>query len=258
MSKILVVDDDTSVRELLYERLTQKGHEVLAAGSGAQALELLKTNRPDYILLDSAMPGVSGLETAEKIRAFDDGVPIALLKGAGEPELDGTHLARVGIAQVVSKKLAAEPFLMAVELTLKRLEGHTPAPGKEPVMRGLGTILAVDDDILVLTMLKGVLESRGFQVIPASSGEAALEALAKRPDLVLLDVNMPGMDGVMTLKKIKAMQASLPVIMASAVDEQATVRDALALGAYDYITKPFNLEYLETVVLTKVLLGMEG
>jgi two-component system C4-dicarboxylate transport response regulator DctD len=65
------------------------------------------------------------------------------------------------------------------------------------------------------------------------------------------------MDGLMTLRKLRAAQPNLPVIMATGVDDESVVREALSCGAYDYVTKPFNLEYLETVVLTKVLLGMD-
>ena len=119
-----------------------------------------------------------------------------------------------------------------------------------------GTVLAVDDDPAVLKMLKLVLEVRGVRMLLAGSGEEALKALAQKPDLVLLDVNMPGMDGLMTLKKIKTANPKLPVIMASGFGEEEIVREALELGAYDYVTKPFNLEYLETVVLTKMLVGM--
>jgi DNA-binding response OmpR family regulator len=114
-----------------------------------------------------------------------------------------------------------------------------------------------DDDAQQRRLLQAFFERRGLRVLTAESGEAALRCLAQKPHAVILDMNMPGMDGLMTLRKIKAAQPNMPVIMATGVDDEAVVREALNAGAYDYVTKPFNLEYLETVVMTKVLLGMD-
>ena len=131
-------------------------------------------------------------------------------------------------------------------------------PRRAPDGMGLsGTLLVVDDDPQIHQMLKMFFRSKGLQVVTAGSGEEALAALHCRPVLILLDVNMPGMDGVATLKQIKARHATLPVVIMSGGGDEAAAREALTCGAYDYVTKPFNLEYLETVVMTKVLLGIE-
>ena len=255
--QVFIVDDDTPLREMLYEHLKRQGYDVMTATSGAQAIDAMKTYRAHVILVDSAMPGLSGLETAKKIRDFDQSVPIILMKSAGELEHAPQALQAAGIVGVLHKELGVELFLGAVEQAVKQALASA-AGASAPVPGKVGKILAIDDDAAILRMLTLVLGARGLEVITAGSGEEGLKALAQRPDAVLLNVNMPGMDGLMTLKKIKAAQPKLPVIMASAWGEEATVKDALATGAYDYVTKPFNLEYLETVVLTKVLLGIEG
>jgi DNA-binding response OmpR family regulator len=208
--------------------------------------------------LDSGIPGLSGVETVQRIRGFDEEVPIVLLRGPGDPDPSVDELSRLRIAEVLRKELSVELFLTSVELVLKRLQRQTQDHGKEPGFGCLGTILAVDDDPLARKMLKLVFESQRIRVLLASSGEEALKALAQKPDLVLLDINMPGMDGLVTLKKIKASHPQLPVIMASGMGEEEVAREALKAGAYDYISKPFNLEYMQTVVMTKVLLGIEG
>jgi DNA-binding response OmpR family regulator len=258
MAKVFVVDDETAVRELLYDTLTRRGYEVMTASSGTQALEMLKSHRPELIMLDTAMPGLSGFETARSIRGFDDAVPIIMLRMVGEAEVPVEELRRIGVTEMISKEPNAERFVSALEQALQRLRRKIQPSDDGPAMRIPGTLLAVDDDPQILRLLTAFFESRGMRVISVSSGEAALQALAQKPSAVLLDVNMPGMDGVMTLKKIKAQQPNLPVIIASSVGEEVTVRQALDVGAYDYVKKPFSLEYLETVVLTKVLLGMEG
>jgi DNA-binding response OmpR family regulator len=251
-----VVDDDTTIRELLYDVLTRRGYRVTTANSGLQAIEMLKTVRAGLILVDSAMPGLSGLETVKKIRTFDQTVPVVLLRGAGEAEAPVGELGRLGIVEVLRKELGVELFLKGLEFALKRVE-QAPADQAGGAMRVPGTLLVVDDDEKIQRLLQRFFESRGLRVLVAGSGEEAIQALAKKPMAVLLDVNMPGMDGLMTLSKLREAAPKLPVIMASGVGEEATVRQAIDTGAYDYVTKPFNLEYLETVVLTKVLLGME-
>ncbi len=258
MAKLLVVDDETTIRELLYDAMTRKGYEVTTAASGPQALELMKTDRPDIVLIDMKMPGPSGLETAASIRAFDDALPMILMRGAGDQDVPEAERKRLGIADVLRKELGVELFLSAVEMALKRLQHDKPGKSMKIQAMGLsGTLLVTDDDQQVRRLLQTFFERRGLRVLTASCGEEALKALAQKPDAVMLDMNMPGMDGLMTLKKIKAKAANMPVIMATGVDDEEIVREAMDAGAYDYVTKPFNLEYLETVVLTKVLLGME-
>lgn len=258
MSHVFVIDDETSVRELLYEALTHKGHQVTTVGSGTQVLEMLKADRPQLILLDSNMPGLSGLETAKQIRAFDDSVPIVLLRAADESEVPAEELERVGISETVRKDADKELFINSVEVVLKRFQSKPAATAGESGMKVPGCLLVVDDNSQMLRLLRTFFTARGMRVLLANSGEEALKAVTQNPTAMLLDVNMPGMDGLMTLKKIKETHPKLPVIMISGVGEDATVREALKAGAYDYITKPFSLEYLETVVLTKILLGIEG
>ncbi|MBI4341339.1 MAG: response regulator [Candidatus Omnitrophica bacterium] len=258
MANVLIVDDETAVREVLYDWLSRRNHTPLTANSGAQALEMLKAQRPAAILLDITMPGMSGPEAAKKIRLVDDAVPIVLLHGGGDPDISAAELKRLGIAGVIRKELGVELFLKSLDLVLRRLE-EAPGPAEAPAaVRVPGPLLVVDDEPGILRLLSSFFESRGMRVITVASGEEALSALAKKPLAVLLDMTMPGMDGLMTLKKIKTAHPATPVIMVSGVGDESTVQEALDSGAYDYVTKPFNLEYLETVVLTKILLGIEG
>ena len=255
MPKVLVVDDDAQVREQLYDALTGKGHTVVTAGSGEQALELLKAQRPHLVVLDLSLPKLSGLEAARRIREFDESVPIVFCRGAKDAEPSADTLKELRITQVLSKE--------AWDLTrvLAQLDGaakSAPAPSGSSTGGLAGILLVIDDDTQVQSLLKLFFEKKGLRVITAGSGEEGLKALSRSPVLIMLDVNMPGMDGVLTLKKIKASTPKIPVVMMSGGGEEGMARAALNAGAYDYISKPFNLEYLETVVLTKVLVGMEG
>jgi CheY-like chemotaxis protein len=116
-----------------------------------------------------------------------------------------------------------------------------------------GKILVVDDEGEVQQLLSDFLEDLGYEVIRAADGLDALAAAEReRPDLVLLDVAMPGLDGIETLKRLVVRHPGLPVIMATANADVATTSRLLAIGAADYVPKPFDLEYLHQAVSVQV------
>jgi Response regulator containing CheY-like receiver, AAA-type ATPase, and DNA-binding domains len=111
-------------------------------------------------------------------------------------------------------------------------------------------LLVVDDENDICDFVETFFKDRGFHVATASSGEDAISMAKKnRPDIVLLDVKMKGMDGLAALKHIKELDRSIKIIMVTALDDQDRMREAYRLGACDYITKPLILDYLEQTVL---------
>ena len=116
-----------------------------------------------------------------------------------------------------------------------------------------GRVLVVDDELEVRLVLGEFLTGRGYDVTVAESGIAALAVLDKAaPDVVLLDVAMPELDGVETLKRIVALHPNLPVIMVTANADVEITSKLLALGASDYIPKPFDLDYLDQAITIQV------
>ena len=117
-----------------------------------------------------------------------------------------------------------------------------------------GSILICDDDKSVNNFLERFLKQKGYLSIQSvGTGQAAIEIIKKEDiKLVLLDIKLPDMDGIETLKKIKEIKKDMNVIMITGFPEEATAREALKLGAYDYIIKPFDLAYLELCVFTKI------
>ncbi len=111
------------------------------------------------------------------------------------------------------------------------------------------SIMLVDDELLTLNNLKKALEKEGYEIILAESGERALELLENfRPHLVLLDLVLPGISGIEVLKKIKDVDREIIVIMMSAYEILEKAVEAMKLGAYDYLLKPFKLSELKTTV----------
>ena len=116
-------------------------------------------------------------------------------------------------------------------------------------------ILVVDDEQAVCKELRKFLEDKGYEVSEAYNGdEAVAKYTLERPDVVLLDIRMPGKDGVETLHELKELDPDASVIMVTAVHEEDIAKQTMAEGAFDYITKPINREYLEMALMTKLAL----
>jgi DNA-binding response OmpR family regulator len=117
----------------------------------------------------------------------------------------------------------------------------------------MARILVVDDEPDAVELLQEFLTSKGYEVLTASGGEAALRKVKEeRPHLILLDVRMPGMSGLDVLRQVRQFDREVGVIMVTAVNEEETGRESLRLGAFDYVVKPLNLEYLERSLWYKV------
>ena len=110
-------------------------------------------------------------------------------------------------------------------------------------------LLIVDDEKDICDFVKNFFQERGYEVTTSLSGEDALEILKKnKPDLILLDIKMKGMDGIATLKHLKDIDRDLKVIMVTALADQDKMDEACRLGACEYITKPLVLDHLEKTV----------
>ena len=108
-----------------------------------------------------------------------------------------------------------------------------------------GTILVIDDEPAIVDLFSEYLTDQDFAVVTAAGGEEGLARLAAdKPDIVFLDMRMPGMDGLETLKQIRAVNMRVPVLMISANDDMAAAKDAIRLGAFDYTLKPVDFDYL--------------
>ena len=114
-------------------------------------------------------------------------------------------------------------------------------------------VLVVDDEPDARELLSEFLTAKGYAVLTASNGEEALRKVKEeRPHLILLDIRMPKMDGLEVLRRVREIDHEVGVIMVTAVNEEETGRQALKLGAFDYITKPLDFQYLERSLWYKI------
>lgn len=123
-----------------------------------------------------------------------------------------------------------------------------------PGVAETGRMLIVDDEDSVREVLSDYFVDRGYAVITASDGPGALAAFAReRPDVVLLDVRMPGLDGLTVLKRLREADPDVAVIMVTANEDVDLARQTLSVGAFDYVAKPFDFEHLDRTVVAAAL-----
>ncbi len=249
---ILCVDDEPEVLDVLKEYFTRQGYHVVTATNGVEAMFQTQRCLPKAIILDLFMPRLGGLGALDRIRRLlPEIVPILI---SGNPSaLEMVAEAGLNVAGAFEKPLDLVAILGALAQAGVRPQKKTPAAGGAPVVTaapsGRRRVLVVDDEPEMRAVLAEYLQGKGFEVLQADGGEAALRRLPEfRPQVVLLDILMPGLSGVETLRRIKTLQPETAVIMVSAIEDEDTARRTLALGAADYVTKPVDFSYLDSVL----------
>lgn len=259
--KILVVEDDSVLREILVGKLKSSGYDVSGAEDGEVAMTELKRVKPDIVLLDILMPKKNGMEVLEEMHTDDDlkDIPVIIISNSGQP----VEIAR-------AKKLGARDFLIKAifdpkevlakvkgvlndgtekEVTSENDGGIPSLPNeveenqidkKVPTKTGRGNILVVEDDKFLRELLTRKLFSEGFVIESAIDSKSTFDILTKwKPDIILLDLILPEEDGFMILEKIKKNKelANIPVIILSNLGQKEDVDRAIALGAMDFMVK---------------------
>jgi putative two-component system response regulator len=259
-TSILVVDDDPLNRQVVARRLSREGYFAVTAESGQEAIELLGRQRFDLLLMDLDMPGMDGIATLKKIRADSrwSGIPVIMLTGNNNPESRRKCLS-AGAADYLIKPLVMP--LVHARIAACLHAGKEPIEEMaQPVADG-ARVLIVDDDELGSRLLGRQLEGRGYSVAIANSGDTALQWLKDgQTDVVLLDINMPGMSGTDTLKQIRANDRTrtLPVIMVTASNDVANMLECVDHGADGYITKPIDFSWLNNCIVSSLKVRRDG
>jgi PAS domain S-box-containing protein len=224
---VLVCDDDASVVEVVAAMLSERGYRVIEATSGEQALERAISERPDAILLDLLMPGMSGWETAAALREHPETsqIPIVILSVLSEDE---GETPGGSVVDRLEKPLEEGALFEA----LGRAVGSRRDPFK---------VLVVEDDRDLAGTLTAMFESHGIEAFEASSGREAIELSQEvLPDLLVLDIGLPEADGfevVDWLRRHERLNA-LPMIVYTARDLDEADRERLRLGqTTEFLTK---------------------
>jgi DNA-binding response OmpR family regulator len=271
-ARILTVDDEIQNLELLEAMLTSAGYEVCLAHEGEEALRLARERKPDLILLDLMMPGLSGFEVCARVKTDPQtgGIPVLFVTAlnqisdkeramaAGGDDFLTKPFQRTELLARVEALLRvrhlnrdldrALAYLHELELTRHAQQSKKPA-APTPSAEGAGTILVVDDELLARQLFADVLREAGYTTHEAENGERALEiARQETIDIVLLDIMMPGMSGLEVLARLGELAPDSPVIIVTANPTSDNAITALRLGAFDFIVKGFKSEVMLTTV----------
>jgi len=256
--RMLVVEDDQLERETIRELLAHDDIDLETAGTGAEALQKLKTSRFDCMVLDLRLPDISGFEVLTRLR--DDGglpdLPVVVFTGrelTPEQENQLRELARKVVLKGVE---SPERLLDETSIFLHRVVSDLP-PHKQRMLERLHRsdedlhgrkVLVVDDDVRNIFALGSVLERHGMNVLTAQTGREAISLLDSTPDVavVLMDVMMPEMDGFQTIQVIRRDQSfrRLPIVALTAKAMKGDREKCLDAGASDYLAKPVNTDQL--------------
>ena len=244
---VLIIDDSPTFREELKSVLESSGYAVVTAGTGEDGLRTAVDARPAVIVVDGILPGIDGSTVIRRIRADAAlrGTPCILLTGS-EVRSDELEALDAGADAYVRKEEDTQIILARVTAVL-RSAGSPPAVRTASSLFGPKKILTVDDSLTYLHEVAAQLRQEGYDVIPARSGEEALELLSVQSvDCILLDLVMPGLSGQETCRRIKGSPAwrDIPLIMHTALEEQAAMIEGINAGADDYIAKSSDLDVL--------------
>ena len=249
--KLLLVDDEEEFLTATSHALGRRGFDVEVAPNGVTALEMVKHGEFDVVVLDVKMPGIDGVEVFRQIRNALPRLPVVLLTGHGSID-DAFHTSKNGVADYLSKPIDIDELSARLHEAIgkaKRRSETTDVTTTPADPAGTIRVMLVDDEVDFLESLKKVFERRNMDVITACNGYDALEILNKSlVDVVVLDVKMPGMDGLEVLRRIKKDFTSVRVILLSGHPSVEAAMQGVHLGASEYIKKPPEIEALAATI----------
>lgn len=282
--RILVVEDDAVLREILTEKLDQKGYEVLSVEDGEVALQEIYKQKPDLILLDILMPRKGGMEVMEELHKDLElsKIPIIVISNSGQP-VEVQRAKELGAKEFLIKAVFdPNEVLEKVQKVLKETGAEVVSYGddenrrtedvniieldEDPKSKAATNptdskqkgeqrkVLVVEDDKFLRELFVRKMFNEGFDVESAIDAEQVFEILAnKRPEVILLDLILPGVDGFEILDKIKKDDdlKDIPVMVISNLGQKEDIDRAIKLGAVDFLIKAnYTLDEIITRVLT--------
>jgi HAMP domain-containing protein/CheY-like chemotaxis protein/signal transduction histidine kinase len=260
---LLIIEDNEDQRKAIAELIGGEGDvEISSAGSGEEALNILRNRRFDCMVLDLGLPDMTGVEFINRMKSelqIAD-IPIVVYTGRELSRKEESELQRVAEAIIVKDVNSPDRLLDETALFLHRVEANLPEHKRQmleqlhesdPVLAGKQALI-VDDDMRNIYALTSLLERHKMKVLYAESGAEGIELLKKTPsvDVVLMDIMMPAMDGYEATQRIRAVEEykNLPIIALTAKAMKGDREKCMEAGASDYITKPIDAQQLVSLL----------
>lgn len=253
--RILIVEDNASLRQLLASLFANAGHEVVAmVEDGSEQVEIeIKRTQPDIICLDYNLPGRDGITILQSIQAIAPQIDVLFMTASDEKDL-AERAADAGASGFIRKPFGQVQIMreLAVVCETRKLaapvasetktKAATTIPDFDSPKSHRGTAVIADDSGSVRLVLKGLLEECGLKVVQsvANGNDAVTAARNHQPQVLCLDVNMPEMGGLEALPLIRAVSPKTAVVMVTGNADKTVVSVAASHGASGYIIKPLR------------------
>ncbi len=262
IKRVLLVEDDERQRESVVALIADDDVEIAAVGTASEALTHLKNEVFDCMIIDLKLPDMQGGELLERMSQEElcSFPPVIVYTGRNLTRDEEAQLLRYSRSIIIKGARSPERLLDEVTLFLHKVESELSTErqsmlkavrGRDRVFEGR-TILLVDDDVRNVFALTSALEQRGAKIEVGRNGYEAIAKLDEVPgiDLVLMDIMMPGMDGLEATRRIRADGRfdRLPIIAITAKAMKDDQEQCLAAGANDYLAKPIDLSRLYSLL----------
>lgn len=252
--QLLIVEDEVDLANLTKELLVQRGYPesaIVIQATGESAIDYVQSQRVDIALVDIKLGEsgfgqrvyLSGLHVMRAIRDTSPKAKVFITSGFVTYQMVHQAIFEMGASYCLRKPYKRDDLLQVTQWAIDSLSGHanvlsTPAPTGEPVA---GRILVVDDDRDVAQSLMDVLTEHGYDVEAAFCGLEALQKISEASfDAVILDIYMADLDGLEVLKRMRQRGDSSKVLILTALHDETIADRAMALGADDFLTKPYD------------------
>lgn len=250
--KILIIEDEKALLETIKSKLLISGYDVISAEDGEDGENLIKSETPDLVLLDILLPKKDGFQILEDLKKDRIVVPIVIISNSGQP-VEIEKALQLGVKDYLIKaNFTPSEVLEKVEKTIGRGSTDNDNAGanngqdmiaQNPDISNTkegDTVLIVEDDEFLRQLVAQKLTQEGFNVIAAIDATEAFKSIhEKQPQIILLDLILPGMDGYEILDQLKkdSFTKGIPVIVLSNLGQREDIDKALKAGANDYLIK---------------------
>lgn len=254
--RVLIVDDNASMRILLATLLGDRGHTVVGAlADGDGVMDAVGKLAPDIVCLDYQLPGRDGLDILSEINSVRPEIDVLFMTASEEAAIE-QQAADAGAAGFLRKPFGQKQVLDELQQVIDTRQQacaanqqSAPAPAS-PAPGGRPSAVIADDNGSIRLLLKGLLSELGLNIVgQASNGEEAVRAAqTHQPAVLFLDVNMPVLSGLDALPRIRQVSPQTAVVMVTGAASRELVEQAAAGGARGYVVKPVRPAYLEAFV----------
>jgi len=262
MYKIFIIEDDFLIAEIFKNKIAAEGYIVEVAHDAETAFPKLESFNPDLLLLDMMLPGLSGNDLLKILRAEARFEKLPIVVFTGSESYEDLEDARLSGATRVMSKTEFTPSQIVARIT-ELLALYVPPRHKDVILQTLaewesseGRVLVVEDDPIVMALVKEIIEEEDFKVVAAANGHEAYNILSSDNNFVgcIFDVNVPLVAGTELVRHMKNENRlkDIPVMMMTSDQSLDVQSRSLSAGARIFISKPFTRASLKTMFRTIV------